>query len=224
MKKLVALVVIIALLVGGLGVLGDLFAKRYAEEAIGQAITHRSQNIGTATATIDSFPFVWKLLKDGLVDHVTLKLRDLHDVGGIDELDLHADGLVMDRDALLGQSHVQVKKVDGVTITALLSVVHVRDVAGQLGIDVGFGYGNNMVTVNGVPVSVTTDGPALVIAAAGLPPVRLPIPTGAESVLPCVPSATVTPDGIALSCRSDHLPKLLVDAIGSLDLKRDLGG
>ena len=223
MKKLVAFLLVIAALLGALAVLGDLFAKSYAEEAISQAITHRSKNIGSASASIDSFPFVWKLVKDGRVEHVTLKLRDLHDVGGIDELDLHADGVVMDRDALLGQSHVQVKKVDGVTITAMLSVVHVRDVAGQLGLDVGFGYGNGMVTVNGVPVAVAVDAGDLVIAAAGFPAVRLPIPVGETSVLPCAPSAAVTSDGITLSCRSDHLPKLLVDAIGTLDLKRQFG-
>jgi hypothetical protein len=223
-KKLVAFVVIIALLLSVLAVLGDFFAKSYAEDAIGQAITHRSPNIGSASASIDSFPFVWKLLKDGRVDHVTLKLRDLHDVGGIDELDLRADGVVMDRDALLGRSHVQVKKVDGVGFTAIVSVVHVRDVAGRLGLDVGFGSGNNTVTVNGIPISVTVDGGSLVLAAAGFPAVRLPIPTGAQSVLPCAPLTTVTPDGIALSCHADHLPKLLVDAIGSLDLKRELAG
>ena len=223
MRKLVGLVVIIGVLLGALAFLGDRFAKAYAEDSIGQAITHRSKNVGYATASIDSFPFVWKLAKDGRVDHVTIKLERLRDVpGDIDELDVTADGVVMDKGALFGRSHVEIKRVDQVTVAALLSVTHVRDVAGKLGLDLAFG--NGVLTVNGQPVAVTIDGTDLVIAVARLPAVRVPIPAGDVAVLPCAPTPAITPDGVALSCRADHLPKILVDAIGSLDLKRQLGG
>jgi hypothetical protein len=222
-RKLLGFAIIIVLLLGALAVLLDFFAKSYTEQQIGDAITHNSKSIGYATASIDSFPFTWNLVKDGRVEHLKVALTNLTGIDvAIDELDVQVDGLEMDKSAMFGRDHVEIKHVDGVTVTAMLSTARLRDAAGKLGIDLAFGEGT--MTVQGVPVTLAVDGTDLVLQTGSLAPIRVPIPVGDVTLLPCVPGATVTPKGVALSCRADHLPKLLVDAIGSIDLKQQLAG
>ena len=223
MRRLLTFFVLIAALLAALGVLLDLFAKSYTEDQIGAAITHNSSDIGYATASIDSFPFVWKLLKDGRVDHLKVSLSSLTGIDtAIDELDVQVDGLEMDKGAMLGRSHVVIRHVDGVTVTAVLSTARLRDAAGKVGIDLGFGEGT--MTVGGVSIEVTVVGSDLVLQGASIAPIRIPIPVQDVAVLPCVPTPTVTPKGVELSCHADHLPKIVVDAIGSLDLRQQLTG
>jgi hypothetical protein len=222
-KKLLGFAIVIVALLGALGVLLDFFAKSYTEDQIGTAITHNSKSIGYATASIDSFPYTWKLLKDGRIEHLKVALTNLTGIdAAIDELDVQIDGLEMDKSALLGSDHVQINHVDGVTVTAVLSTTRLRDAAGKLGIDLAFG--NGTMTVSGVPITLVVEGTDLVLQGGSLPAVRLPIPVADVTLLPCVPSPTVTPKGVDLSCHADHLPKVLVDAIGSVDLKQQLPG
>jgi hypothetical protein len=208
-------------LLAALAVLLDFFAKAYTEDQIAQAVTHRSQNVGHATASIESFPFTGKLLLQGRVEHLSIDLSQLRGIDApIDEIVVKVDGLEMEKSTLLGRQHVEIKHVDRVAVSALVSSLRLQELANQFGVLLGFS--DNKMTVAGLPVEVFADGSDLVLRAGPLGTVRLPIPSGDVYLLPCAPSVRVTKDGVVLSCESQRLPKIVVDAIGSLDLKREL--
>jgi hypothetical protein len=221
LKRLVTFGLLVLGLVAALAVLLDFFAKAYAEDQIGEAITHRSQNVGRATASIDSFPFTGKLLVQGRVEHLSIDLSQLRGIDApIAEIAVKIDGLEMEKSTLVGRQHVEIKHVDQVAVSVLVSSVRLQELAGQLGVLLGFS--DDKMTVAGAPVEVFPDGSMLVLRAGPLGTVRMPIPSGDVNLLPCAPSVRVTKDGVLLSCESQHLPKILVDAIGSLDLQREL--
>jgi hypothetical protein len=221
LKRLVTFGLLVLGLVAALAVLLDFFAKAYTEDQIGEAITHRSQNVGRATASIDSFPFTGKLLLQGRVEHLSIDLSQLRGIGApIDEIAVKIDGLEMEKSTLVGRQHVEIKHVDRVGVSVLVSSARLQELASQFGVLLGFF--DDKMTVAGAPVEVFPDGSELVLRAGPLGTVRMPIPSGDANLLPCAPSARVTKDGVLLSCESQHLPRILVDAIGSLDLKREL--
>jgi hypothetical protein len=221
LKRLLTVALVLLGVVIAVAVLLDFFAKAYAEDQIGAAITHRSQNVGHAKANIDSFPFTGKLLLQGRVEHLSIVLSALRGIDvPIDQIDVRIDGLEMDRSTLLGRQHVEIKQVDKVTTSVLVSSSRLQELASQFNVLLGFSEGK--VLVAGVPVDVTTEGGELVLRAGPLGTVRVPIPSGDVNLLPCTPDVRVTGVGIVLTCQSQHLPKILVDAIGSIDLKREL--
>jgi hypothetical protein len=223
LKKLVGFALLSLGLLAALLALLDLFAKAYTEDQIGQAITHKSTTIGYAKANIDSFPFTGKLLFEGRVEHVEIKLSKLTGVADvIDELDLRIDGLEMDKRALLGRQNVEIKKVDKVIVSAILGSARLQALANRFGALLAFD--KDKLTVNGVPVAVAVEGDQLVLSAPGLPALRVPIPASSADLLPCTPSTSITKDGIALTCQTTRLPKIVIDAIGSIDLKKELSG
>lgn len=208
-------------LLAALVVLLDFFAKAYTEDQIAEAITHRSQNVGHAEASIDSFPFTGRLLLQGRVEHLSVDLSQLRGIEApIDEIVVEVDGLEMEKSTLLGRQHVEITHVDRVSVSALVSSLRLQELANQFGVLLGFS--DNKMTVSGLPVEVFPDGSELVLRAGPLGTLRVPIPSGDVNLLPCAPSVRVTKDGVVLSCESEHLPKILIDAIGSLDLKREL--
>jgi hypothetical protein len=221
LKRLLTFALLVLGLLAVLAVLLDFFAKAYAEDQIGEAITHRSQNVGRAKASIDSFPFTGKLLLQGRVEHLSVDLSQLRGIDApIDEITVKIDGLEMERSTMLGRQHVEITHVDRVGVSALVSSVRLQELASQLGVLLGFS--DNKMTVAGAPVEVFPDGSELVLRAGPLGTLRMPIPSSDVNVLPCAPSVRVTTDGVVLSCESQHLPKILLDAIGSLDLQREL--
>jgi hypothetical protein len=68
--------------------------------------------------------------------------------------------------------------------------------------------------LDGAELTVTPEG----VTVAGF---AIPLPLG--DLLPCDAAATVTSSRIDLACEADRLPKLVVDAIGSVDLRDQLG-
>jgi len=224
LKRLATFGLILLGLLAVLGVTLDFFAKAYAEEQIGEAITHRSQNVGQAKADISSFPFTGRLIVQGRVEHLTISMSELRGFEAlVDEVDVKMDGLEMDRSSLVGRQHVEIKSVDAVTVTALVSAGRLQELANKVGVLLGFS--NGRMTAGGQVIDVVQDGDAIVLRGGVIPSeLRVPIPAGDINVLPCTPTVRVTEQGIVLSCRAEHPPKILVDAIGSLAMKQQLGG
>jgi hypothetical protein len=221
LKRLLTIGLVVAGLFVAVVVLLDTFAKAYTEDQIGAAITHRSQTVGRATASIDSFPFTGKLLLQGRVEHLSVVMSDLRGVSfPIDEIDVRVDGLEMVKSTLLGRQHVEIKQVDSVTVSVRVSSSRLQELASPFNVLLGFSDGK--VLVAGQPVEVAPEGSELLLRAGPIGTLRVPIPSGDVNLLPCAPDVRVTKVGIVLTCQSPRLPKILIDAIGSIDLKRQL--
>jgi hypothetical protein len=219
MRRIGCLGIVLVLVVSLAGVL-DFFAKGFSEEEIAAAIEHRSDDrIGEAKASISSFPYLGRLLGQGDIDHIDITMRSLHITQPVDEVKVHIDGLHMDRNALLGESHIEIKKVDRVSVSVLVAARRIQALADQIGLSLVFE--NDAVRLAGQRLDVTTTAGLLTVSGTGLTPLSVPIPAGDAEVLPCQPGAKVEQAGIRLSCTTDRVPKLLLDAIGSQAL-RDL--
>jgi hypothetical protein len=195
--------VLVALVVGLL--VGDVGAKRYAESSIETAVRREIEGVSGVDASISSFPFVGRLLVQGRVSHVSLTLDDVvgHQIP-VDELRLDVDGLELDRRSLLDSQHVEITGVDHVRFRARITRANVESVLGPL-TDVAF---------------TLTDGATLRVADGHVqlgPGVSFPLP-GSE-VVPCDATAHVEHDEVVVECASDRLPQILLDAVGSLELR-----
>lgn len=217
MRRLGCLGVAVVLLVG-LGGLLDVFAKGYSEGEIAAAVEHRSGGrVGAATVSISSFPFVGRLVGSGDVEHLDIDLHELHITQPVDAVEVHIDGLHMDRDALLGESHIEIKSIERVSVAVRISARRLQALADQIGVSLRFEDG--AVLLAGQRLEVSAANGLLTVAGGPIPPLSVPVPAGDADVLPCQPRVAVDRAGIRLSCTSEHIPKLLLDAIGSPALR-----
>lgn len=222
MRRLGCLGVVLALILALGGVL-DFFAKGYSEEEIAAAVEHRSgDRVGSASASISSFPYIGRLVGWGDIDHIDISMASLHVSQPIDEVKVHIDGLHMDRDALLGESHVEIKRVDHVSVTVFIAARRIQTLADQVGLSLSFEDGG--IRLNGDRLDVATANSLLTVSGGRLTtPLSVPIPAGDPEVLPCQPGVEVRKDGIRLSCATDRVPRILLDAIGSPTLRQLTG-
>lgn len=211
MRKLIVLVV----LVGGL-VLGDVLARSAAESAVESGLRSRVEGVGAVDAQIRSFPFTVRLGAAGEVSTLDLRLSDV--VGrGIDLawLRLRMDGLRLDRSLLVG-GEARITDIDEVAVTANITEASVREATGA---DVRLLDGRATVTVAGVTADAelaVAEG-RILLAIAGLPPFSVPLP--GNELLPCAVDAEVVVGALLAACTADRLPRIVVDAIGSVDLR-----
>jgi hypothetical protein len=214
-RKLLLLVLIG--LVGAL-VVGDRAAKGAAESAIASEIAKRTAGVGEVDAEISSFPFVGRLLVQGLVPELTLTLDEVTG-HGIDLTDLRVlvRDLEIDRGAITG-GKPEVTAIDSMTVTATISEATVRAVSGA---DVRLLDGRIAVNVAGRTVegdAVVRDG-RIAVDAFGAPlPFGIPVPD--TGVLPCTPDVEVVAGALRLRCTAETLPQIVIDAIGAAALRR----
>lgn len=211
MRKLIVVAVLLAVLV-----VGDLFATSSAESAVESAISSRVEGIGTVDADIRSFPFTLRLLAAGAVSTLDLRLTDV--VGrGIDVawLRLEMEGLQLDRSVAFG-GEARITGVDHVVVTANITEAAVREATGA---EVRLLDGRATLTAAGVTTDaeVTVADGRILLAVAGLPPVSLPLPS--NELLPCDVDARVVEGALLAECAADGLPQIVLDALGSVDLR-----
>ena len=203
MRKLIALGVVVAIL----GV-GDFLAKAYVESGVERSIRAEVQGVGGLDASISSFPFVGRVLFAGEVSHARVTLTDVSGRGiPVSALRLQIDGLRFDRNTLLNRSQLRIIGVDSVEFLAVLSRDDLAAVLGPAAAALELVEGTTLA-VNGGQVELP----------GGL---RIAVPS--TELLPCDPTATVGDQEVVLSCTSDTLPAIVVQAIGSIDLRDQLG-
>lgn len=212
MRKLVVLAVLLTALW-----FGDVLARSTAESAVESGIRSQVRGVGDVDAQIRSFPFTVRLLAAGEVSTLDLRLSEV--VGrGIDVawLRLRVDGLRLERRVLLG-GRARITHVDEVTATANITEADVRAATGA---DVRLLDGRASLTVAGVTREAeirVADG-RIHLAVAGFPSFSLPVP--GNELLPCEVNARVVVGALLAECTSDRLPPIVVEAIGSVDLRR----
>ena len=214
MRKLLVLLV----LVGAIGLVGDQLARQRAESAIEAAIEARVERVSSVDATISSFPFLGRLVATGRVERLRMHLRDVaeQDVN-VEVLTVDATGIRLSRQVLLGESRVKVTAVDDVTATVRISEDEVRRVSGA---DIRLLDGSAEVTAAGATVTATVEASTeggITFSVAGLPSVTVPLP--ATDLLPCAPTVEVVLGAVEASCSADRLPQIVVDAIGAAELQ-----
>jgi hypothetical protein len=212
MRKLLLVVVLVAVLL-----VGDLAAKSVAESAVESGVRSRVQGVGAVDAQIHSFPFTGRLLASGEVSTLDLRLSDVTGHGiDLAWLRLEAKGLKLDRNVLLGSAHVRITAVDTVTVTADITEAEIRKVTGA---DVRLLDGKAQVSAAGVTATadVTVTGGKIRLAVAGVPALTVPVPDNA--LLPCAVQARVVVGAVLASCTAHQLPGIVVDAVGSVDLR-----
>jgi hypothetical protein len=204
MRKLIVGVVVLAVLAVLLGI-GDVVARRYAEDRIEQQIDHRDAG-ATSSVHISSFPFVARLLLFGRVEKISAHVRHVSvDRLTLDQVDLTVTGVKLDRNQLFHRN-VVVKSIRTGTVAAVLSEQAVDQV---LHLPITFGDGAVQLSVGGVTVgvSVAVADNQLRLSAAGH---ELTIPIPELPVLPCVAGVTVEPGRLVLTCTFHQVPTALL--------------
>jgi len=115
-RKLIVLAVLVAVLLAA-----DFSARSAAESAIEKGVRAKVSGVGSVDAQIESFPFTGRLLGQGKVSTLDLRLTDVTGHGiEVAWLRLETKGLELDRSVLFG-GKVRIKHVDSVTVTARTS-------------------------------------------------------------------------------------------------------
>jgi hypothetical protein len=209
-RKLLVLGVLVAVLL-----VGDLVARSAAESAVEDGVRSKVQGVASVDARIRSFPFTARLLAQGKVSTLDLRLTDVMGHGiDVATLRLVTKGLVLDRSVLIG-GRVRVTHVDRVTVTATITEAEVRDLTHT---DVRLHDGRADVTAAGVTAGaeVTVEEGQIRLSAGSVGVLRVPLPD--SDLLPCVVDARVVDGAILASCTADHLPAIVVRAIGTTEL------
>jgi hypothetical protein len=210
-RKLLVLGVLVAILL-----VGDLVARSAAESAVEKGVRSKVQGVASVEARIRSFPFTGRLLAQGKVSTLDLRLAEVTGHGiDVAQLRVEAEGLELDRSLLFG-GQVRVKGVDRVTVTASITEAEVRDLTGA---DVRLHDGKAEVTASGVTVGadVTVQDGKIRLTAGTVGVLSVSVPD--SDLLPCAVDARAVEGAILASCTADHLPDIVLRAVGTVDLR-----
>ena len=203
-KLLAAAAVVVALLV-----VGDFVVRGLAEGQLADRARAAVPGATGADAEIRSFPFVGRLLVNGSVPDVRVRV-DHVGAGPLAftfvQVELH--GVHLDRNRLFRDRKVRITSLDSGTATAELSDSELSRV---LGVRVSSHGGRLTVTTGKVtaPGQVEARAGVLTITAARVPLLRIRIPNA--PLLSCPPEdVTVVDGGVRVSCTISRIPPELV--------------
>ncbi len=201
--RLVGLVVVLGLLAGA-----DFAARGYAEREIA-ARAEATVPGARASAHIQSFPFVLRLLVSGSVQHLEVRLSPVTASHlQLSGLDLALEDLTLDRGQLFSGKVDPVGLGQG-TVAFEVSEVELSKIVGHR---ITIEGGHLFVDVLGrdVEARVATSGSAITLTAAGLP--LLTIPIERRDLMPCRPQVTLGIKAAKLSCTFTQVPSALLRA------------
>jgi hypothetical protein len=190
----------------------DVAVRIFVEGQIAQEVEDSPQlDVADVDASIDSFPFLGKLLTNGEISSFTIQLDDIADPRlTIKQLSITGDGITLDRDDLM-QGTARVTDVQ--SATARLTITQ-EAASAALGVEVVFVPGAISVNTAAGPVSTSVEVVNGVVSfvAPGVGTLNLELPL--QQYLPCPPSARAEAGQIVLSCTADELPPIVLDALG----------
>jgi hypothetical protein len=202
MRRLVVVVVVLAVIVAGLSV-ADVIVRRHVQTAIAHRIEARDPG-ASATVHIGSFPFVGRLLVEGMVPDLKANITGVS-AGGLQlaSVVVEAHGIHVGTSKLF-QRQVVLQRISSGRVTAVIT-------QGELDRFVGLPvtFGNGTVGIDGVqlPASVSVVDSRVRIALPAGQAVSFALPHLA--VLPCVDSATIAGGSVRLTCALSSLPPAL---------------
>jgi hypothetical protein len=195
---LVVLVVLVAVLV-----VGDITARKLAEDALAARLKAAVPAAATSSAEVRSFPFLGRLLASGQVPEVDAAVGDVT-VQGLRfasiAVDLH--GVRVDRDQLVRDRRVVLQKIDRGRVEARVTAEALTE---ALGVPVTLEQGRASVTIAGrtLGADLAVENGRLVVGVAGfsLPTIHVTAP-----LLPCVANARIDPGLVLLTCDFTEIP------------------
>lgn len=207
MRKIVALVVFLAILTGV-----DLLARNVAEQQVVDQVKSQLTANAKVKASIPAFPFIPRLLINGSIPKVTVKVTNLTGPPiDLAEADVSVSGVVINRHNLFNKRRVDLVAVDKGTVGVEVTQSALSDV---LHIPVQIGNGQVTIVVAGqtltaVP-SITKDN-KLELKPVGSGPVQI-IGLGQANLVPCVGKVTIEEAKVRVSCDFNHIPDAFVRA------------
>jgi hypothetical protein len=190
------------LLMGGagvvaLGVVGDLAAKGFAEGKIAERAEAAAGEKASASADIDSFPFVLRLLTSGSAGDISLHVEHVAtSTLELARVDLDLEGVQLDRGKLLSDRRAEVTDIDQGTITVGIDAEAVARALGGLPVTIR----GNTVSVQVAGRTVTAD---VTVAAAGS--IRVGVPRGPSATIGIPKTDLISCAGRTLSFEDDEL-------------------
>jgi hypothetical protein len=214
-RKLVVLAVLSGVLLAA-----DFAARAWAEAKLAEQTAAYYPPSSASSASIDSFPFLGRLLVGGDVPGVSVRMENLRaGILAVARLELNLTDVKVDRGELFA-GRVRVVDVGAGRMEAL---VDGASLARAVGLDLRFTDGEVEIhtTVRGVDLSargrVTLEGNRLRIVPTsvqglGLPAAALTVTyaiPGAD-LLPCEAEVRPVPEGVLVACAVDDVPPALV--------------
>lgn len=208
MRKIVSLVLLLAVLTGG-----DLLMRNIAEQQVVDQVKSEISANAKVSASIPVFPFVPRILFWGSVPKVKVKVTSLNGPPiNISEVDLSVTGVVINRHHLLNKRRVELVSIDKGTVAAILTQQALSDV---LHIPIKITGGTVTATFAGQSVTVkpTIDkNNELVLTPVGPVGEVRRLGLGQDKLVPCAASVTVEEARVKVSCSVDRIPDALVRA------------
>ena len=211
-----SIVLPVLVVIAGLLVAGDVGARRYATGQISDRISASVPEASGVHSRIHSFPFLGRLLISGNVPEIGTHIDHLVVVAGLSFSDLDVDlhDVTIDRHAMLSHRQVRLTKIGRGTVSVGLTQ---ESLTSELGRPVHITAGGVLVTVVGtsaVQASVSINGRQLVVRAAGLPALSVPLPT--TKLFPCEPQVALVAGRAVFSCTFAGIPPAFVQAAASV--------
>lgn len=205
-------------LIGGvglvaLGAIGDVAARGVAEAKIAERAEAAAGGQASASADIDSFPFVLQLLFGGKAGDISVHVEDVvAPAVRFARVDLDLEGVELDRGKLLSDRKAEVTDVERARITVRIDAAAISKAFG--GLQVSFRDGALRASVGGrdlsAAVSMQGEG-RLGIRFPGGPSATIAVPH--TDLIACDADAfDVDDDELVVSCSTTEVPPALLRA------------
>lgn len=213
MKRLVVLAVVL----GVVAVVADFAAKAFAEGKIEEGAERRGGVSTSAEADIRSFPFLPKLLTSGSAGGVNVRITGFAaDRLELALIEIDVGELRLDESKLLQGDGVE---VTGISDGRVAAEVTGPDLAAATRLPVTIEDGEVRISVAGRAVAVrptvSAEG-SLQLGAAGVAPAALGLARSGISACTST-SVEVQGDRLRIECRTEEVPRFLVEAAARAD-------
>lgn len=189
MRKLRLFVIVAA----ALWLVGEFAAIPFAESQIEKKVDERAQDVAGASADIDSFPLVTRLLLTGRVNEVSVTLDEVvRQRVTFADVRFELSGVQADRGSILS-GKVRVTSIDRGTVTATIDVGRLGSVLGRV--------------LSRVGLDVDLDGHTLQVGPASF--------ELSSELFPCDPDARLEGEQVVISCTVNEVPEPLLEGLQS---------
>ncbi|MFN2503830.1 MAG: LmeA family phospholipid-binding protein [Acidimicrobiales bacterium] len=202
--------VVVGIVVLAVAVAADVILRQAAEEELAARVQEEVPAAETTSARIRSFPFLGRLLVSGNVSEIDARLDDVTvEQLLFDFIAVRLHGVEVERDTLLGDRRVVLKRIDRGQVRAEVSEEALVDV---LGLPVTLEDGRASVEILGQQVGAGLAIQEGRLVVSGLD-ISLPALDLTGPLLPCVSNVEILAGRLALTCDFTEIPReLLVSA------------
>ena len=205
LSRLVALVLVVALVAAAAEVATRLLLERRIASAVAQADPD-----ATDVTVVVPFPVLPRLLSGGLLDRVSASARNVNlSVLTADQVSAVADGVHLDVGAALAGGRPAVTHVDRIELTARITQA---EASADLPPGFSFSFGDGTVTLHALGVSLTgrftVEPPARIVFSfvdSPLEGIRVPdIKFPVHPLDTCLQSIVLKPGTLTITCRETN--------------------